>query len=174
LRLSNTDGMARFVEPSTTGFALAAPSEKPLWFSIGTGAATIGAAEAEEEGLLVRAVMGLSFAGRATLLDWPIKGSTLKAGVVDLDSEGDGEGGFLALSHCPMELWEIGRCRSRFEGFSPLTSSSSPLDTGAFARGELRSGRVRGLPEPTSEAECEFEGSVGVGCSKRVCNDNDS
>jgi hypothetical protein len=121
------DGMAMFVEPSTTGFASAAPSEKLLRFSIGTGDATIGAAVAEEkEGLLLRAapfvvasggrVMGLSFAGGAILLDWSIQGSTLTTGVVALGDAGRG-------------FWAV--------GFSPLTSSSSPPDTGVFARGEL-------------------------------------
>ena len=52
--------------------------------------------------------------------------------------------------------------------FSPLTSSSSPPDTGAFARGELRSGRVLGLPRLMLElgdgdGEREGDGSVGVG-----------
>ncbi len=58
-----------------------------------------------------------------------------------------------------------------------MTSSSSPPDTGVFARGELRSGRVLGLPKPIAGAgdgdgESEGEGSVGVGCWRGVCNDS--
>ena len=50
-----------------------------------------------------------------------------------------------------------------------------------FARGELRSGRVLGLPkliadagDGESEGEGEGEGSAGVGCWRGVCNDRDS
>ena len=96
---------------------------------------------------------------------------------MDFSSDGDGEGGFATLSHCPNGgFGDAGRGLSD-GGFSPLTSSSSPPDTGAFARGELRSGRVLDLPGPAPEAgdgESEGKGNMGVGCSRGVCNDNES
>lgn len=48
-----------------------------------------------------------------------------------------------------------------------MTSSSSPPDTGVFARGELRSGRVLGLLRLVLElgdGVSAGDGSVGVGC----------
>jgi hypothetical protein len=78
-------------------------------------------------------------------------------------------------SHCPNGAFgDADRGLSK-EGFSPLTSSSSPPDTGAFARGELRSGRVLGRPRLALElgdGVSEGDGSVGVGCCRGVCNDN--
>ena len=77
------------------------------------------------------------------------------------------------VSHCPNGVFgDAGRGLSEGK-FSPLTSSSSPPDTGVFARGELRSGRVLGLPRPvleTGDGVSDGEGSVGIGC----CNDNGS
>lgn len=82
-------GIAGFVDSSTAGFVsgfTGAPREKPLKFSIDTGAATVGAAVAEEdEGLSLRGtpfvmngggVFGLGTTEEVGLLDWSIKGST--------------------------------------------------------------------------------------------------
>ena len=133
-------------------------------------------------------VFGLPTADKVggDLTDGSTKGSTLigGGGVCDLASAaGDGEGDGLEVevevegpaSHCPNGAFgSAGRGLSEGD-FSPLTSSSSPPDTGVFARGELRSGRVLGLPRPTLEpgdGVSEGDGSVGVGCWSGVCNDS--
>jgi len=152
------------------------PSEKPLKSSVGGGVGVGVGAEDEVEGLLLRGtplvvnrggVFGLnvdaaSSEGRST------KGSTLTGGgsgvALASASSGPGEGALAAVSHCPNGVFgDAGRGLSD-AGFSPLTSSSSPPDTGALARGELRRGRVLGLPRlPPEPGEGEGEGSVGVG-----------
>ena len=102
------------------------------------------------------------------------------SGSVGIPSAGDGNGGnALPPSHWPNRGFGDAGCGLSEAGFSPLTSSSSPPNTGVFARGELRSGRVLGLPKLAAEAgdgvsEDEGEGSVGVGCWRGVCNDRDS
>ena len=93
-----------------------------------------------------------------------------------MTSGGDGDGGIALPSHWPKGGFGDAGCGLSEAGFSPLTSSSSPPDTGVFARGELRSGRVLGLPKLIAEAgdgesEGEGEGSVGVGCWRGVCSD---
>lgn len=91
--------------------------------------------------------------------------------------DGDGNGGNVLASHWPNGGFGDAGCGLSEAGFSPLTSSSSPPDTGVFARGELRTGRVLGLPKLTAEAGdgvSEGEGRVGVGCWRGVCNDRDS
>jgi hypothetical protein len=164
LRPANADGMARFIEPSTTGFASVALSEKPLRFSVGTGNATIGVAVAEEEeGLLVRTapffvasgggVRDLSFAGAG------------------LDSEGNGEGGFPAPSHCPNGTLGDASRGLNAVCFSPLTASSSPSDTGASARGEVNVYRVcrNQRREPRAKAKEEWVlGAQGVSVTTMI------
>jgi hypothetical protein len=82
---------------------------------------------------------------------------------------GVGEGALALPSHFPNGVFgDAGRGLSE-AGFSPLTSSSSPPDTGAFASGELRSGRVLGLPRlllaelGDGDGVWEGDGSMGVG-----------
>ena len=96
----------------------------------------------------------------------------MAGGEANLASAGEGEGALEPVSHCPNGVFgDAGRGLS--EEYSPLTSSSSPPDTGVFARGELRSGRVLGLPRPvleTGDGVSDGEGSVAIGC----CNDSGS
>lgn len=166
-----------------SGFG-AAPREKPIKSGIGAAAE---AAE-EEEGLLFSGtpfvvnsggVFGLAATG-AAVAESSTKGSTLAkggGGGIDPTSAGGGEGALPMLSHWPNGIFgDAGRGLSEV-GFSPLTSSSSPPDTGVLARGELRTGRVLGLPRlvlETGDGDSEGDGSVGVGCSSGGCNDNGS
>lgn len=172
-----TDIVAGFV--ASSGFR-APPGVNPLKSSVGTGILVTAGMAKEDEGLSLGAVpfaasrggvFGLAVAG--ALMPWSTKGSTLAGGGVNLASAGDGEGALGLVSHCPNGVrGDAGRGLSE-EGFSPLTSSSSPPDTGVFARGELRIGRVLGLPRLVLEAGdgvSDGEGSVGIGC----CNDNGS
>lgn len=168
---------AGLVASSAAGFASGftmAPSEGPPKFSVGIGDATTGAAVAEpkEEDAIPFAsngggVFGLGIAEGVALALWSTNGSTTGSGGVSLISAGDGDGGIAPPSHWPNGALGDAGCGLTEVGFSPLTSSSSPPDTGVFARGELRSGRVLGLPKLIVEAgdgESEGEGSVGVGC----------
>ncbi|KAI9512958.1 hypothetical protein F5148DRAFT_560375 [Russula earlei] len=156
--------MGCFVASSVVDFVMGfgkAPSEKLFKSSVGAGVTTCAVA-AEAEAVLSRGtpfvvssggVFGLAAADEdGALKGWSAKGSSLTGGsVVTMISAGGGEGGALeAPSHCPNGVFgDAGRGLS--EGFSPLTSSSSPPDTGVFARGELRSGRVLGLPRLPAE-----------------------
>jgi hypothetical protein len=180
-RLEAVAGAAGFAASSAvdfaSGFAGAAPSENPLKSSVGVGTA---------EGFWLSAtpfaasssggVIGLATADEA---GGALVSSTLaEGGGVDLASvAGDGEGDALEepASHCPNGAFGDADRGLSDEGFSPLTSSSSPPDTGVFARGELRSGRVLGRPRlmlELGDGVSEGDGSVGVGCFKGVCNDN--
>ena len=160
---------------------VASSSENPPKFSVGTGTLVTAGVGKEDEGLSSGAVLfvkstggvfGLAVTDEAGALNsWSTKGSTLAGGGVNLASAGEGEVALEeAVSHCPNGIFgDAGRGLSE----EPLTSSSSPPDTGAFARGELRSGRVLGLPRLVLEAGdgvSDGEGSVGIGC----CNDNGS
>jgi len=175
-----TDIVAGFV--ASSGFG-APPSVNSLKLSVGTGTLVTAGIAKEDEGLSLGAVpfaasrggvIGLGIKdGAGALTACSTKGSTLAGGGVNLISAGDGEGALGLVSHCPNGvLGDAGRGLSE-EGFSPLTSSSSPPDTGAFARGELRTGRVLGLPRLVLDAGdgvSDGEGSVGIGC----CNDDGS
>jgi hypothetical protein len=157
-----------------------ASSENPPKSSVGTGTLVTAGVGKEDEGLSLGAVLfakgtggvfGVAVTDEAgALKSWSTKGSTLAGGGVNLASAGDGEVTLEAVSHCPNGIFgDAGRGLSE----EPLTSSSSPPDTGVFARGELRSGRVLGLPRLVLEAGdgvSDGEGSVGIGC----CNDNGS
>jgi hypothetical protein len=163
---------------ASSGFG-APPSENPLQFGVGTGTFVIAGVAKGDEGLSLGAVpfaassggvFGLAVADEAGAFPArSTKGSAWVGGDINLASAGEGEGALEPVSHCPNGVFgDAGRGLSE-GGFSPLTSSSSPPDTGVFARGELRSGRVLGLPRPTLEAGdgvSDGEGSVGIGCSK--------
>jgi hypothetical protein len=101
--------------------------------------------------------------GGTALVAWSTDDSIFVGG-------GVGEGALTLPSNFPNGVFgDAGRGLSE-AGFSPLTSSSSPPDTGAFASGELRSGRVLGLPRLLLEelgdgdGVWEGDGSMGVGC----------
>lgn len=179
--------VAGLVASSATGFVSGFTSEGPPKFGVGTGdAAGTGAAVTKEEDelLLLRGVpfvpnnggvFGLGIADGVALALWSTNGcTTTGSGGVGLTSAGDGDDGIKPASHWPNGIFGDAGCGLSEAGFSPLTSSSSPPNTGVFARGELRSGRVLGLPKPIVEAGegvSEGEGSVGVGCWRGVCND---
>lgn len=158
------------------GFGAVPLSEKPIQDDVGAGAVA-AAPVPKAEGLLrgtpfvvnSGGVPGLATAGEgAALIAWSADNSNFIGGGVNPTSAGDGEGALPMPSHCPNGVFgDAGRGLTE-AGFSPLTSSSSPPDTGAFARGELRSGRVLGLPRLLLElgdgdGEREGDGSVGVG-----------
>jgi len=158
----------------TSGFG-APPSENPVKSSGNTEVAVGPGVAKGDEGLSPRAgpfvvgsggVFGPAIADNVgTLTGWSTKGSALA-----------GEGTLELVSHCPNGIFgDAGRGLSEGD-FSPLTSSSSPPDTGVFASGELRTGRVLGLPRPIllepGDGVSEGDGSVGVGCWSGVCNDN--
>jgi len=127
----------------------------------------------EEVGLLLRGVpfavssggdfgLGIKDGGTA-LVPWSADDSSFVGG-------GVGEGALALPSHFPNAgFGDAGRGLSE-AGFSPLTSSSSPPDTGVLASGELRSGRVLGLPRllpvelGDGDGDWEGDGSMGVGC----------
>jgi len=182
--------VAGFVASSAVDFASgfgAPPSENPVKSSGSTEAAVGPGVAKGDEGLSLRAgplvvgsggVFGPAIADNVgTLTGRSTKGSALAGGGVDLTSVGGGGEGTLELvSHCPNGIFgDAGRGLSKGD-FSPLTSSSSPPDTGVFARGELRTGRVLGLPRPIllepGDGVSEGDGSEGVGCWSGVCNDN--
>jgi len=107
-----------------------------------------------------------------TLTGWSTDDSNVVGGDVNLTSSGGGESALAPPPHCPNGVFgDAGRGLTE-AAFSPFTSSSSPPDTGAFARGELRTGRVLGLPrlllelgDGDGDGEREGgDGSVGVGC----------
>jgi len=145
---------------------------------VGGGGVTVAPVAREEVGLLLGGVpfvgssggvigLGIIDGGAALAAVWSTDDSNLIKG-------GVGEGALALPSHCPNGVFgDAGRGLSE-AGFSPLTSSSSPPDTGAFARGELRSGRVLGLPRPLlvefedgdgdSEGDSEGDERVAVGC----------
>jgi hypothetical protein len=155
-----------------SGFRPEPPSEKPIQPEPIVGGVADGPVTREEVGLLLRGVpfavssggdFGLGIKdGRTALVPWSTGDSNFVGG-------GVGEGA-LAPSHFPNAVFgDAGRGLSE-EGFSPLTSSSSPPDTGTFASGELRSGRVLGLPRlllvelGDGDGVWEGDGSMGVGC----------
>ena len=160
------------------GFGAVPPSEKPIQDDVGAGAVAAAAVPKAEEGLLLRGtpfvvssggVFGLATADEGVvLIAWSADNSNFIGGGVNPTSAGDGEGALPMPSNCPNGVFgDAGRGLTE-AGFSPLTSSSSPPDTGAFARGELRTGRVLGLPRLLLElgdgdGEREGDGSVGVG-----------
>jgi hypothetical protein len=151
----------------------AAPSENPVKSSVCANTVEGFSLTATPFGVSSGGVIGVATADEVegALTVWSSKGSTLaEGGGIDLASAaGDEEGDTLeeTVSHCPNGVFgDAGRGLCE-DGFSPLTSSSSPPDTGVFARGELRSGRVLGLPRPTLElgdGVSEGDGSVGIGC----------
>ena len=158
------------------GFGAVPLSEKPIQDDVGAGAVAAAAVPKAEEGLLLRGtpfvvssggVLGLATADEG-LIAWSADNSNFIGGGVNPTSAGDGEGALPMPSNCPNGVFgDAGRGLTE-AGFSPLTSSSSPPDTGAFARGELRTGRVLGLPRLLLElgdgdGEREGDGSVGVG-----------
>jgi len=149
------------------------PSEKPIQPELDAGGVAAGPVTREE---LALSFTGVAFAmssggdfglgikdGGTTLVAWSSDVSSIVAG-------GVGEGALAPPSHFPNGVFgDAGRGLSEVE-FSPLTSSSSPPDTGAFASGELRSGRVLGLPRlllvelGDGDGVWEGDGSMGVGC----------
>lgn len=162
--------VAGFAVDFASGFGPEPPSEKPIQLELGAGGVAAGPVTREE------VLRGVPFAmsgggdfgpgtkgGRTALVAWSTGGSNIVGG-------GVGEGALALPSHFPNGVFgDAGRGLSE-EGFSPLTSSSSPPDTGAFARGELRSGRVLGLPRlllvelGDGDGVWEGEGSMAVGC----------
>ena len=146
------------------------PSEKPFQLEAIVGGVAAPVTR-EEVGLLLRGPFAASSGGdfglgikdgRAALVPWSTNVSNFVGG-------GVGEGALAPPSHFPnADFGDAGRGLS--EGFSPLTSSSSPPDTGVLASGELRSGRVLGLPRPLlvelgdGDGVWEGDGSIGVGC----------
>ena len=174
------------------GFGAGPLSVKPIQPDDGApGVAAVPVAKAEE-GLLLTGtpfvvssggVLGLATVdGSAALMASSTEDSNFViGGGVNLASagDGDGEGALAPPSHCPNGVFgDAGRGLAEAD-FSPLTPSSSPPDTGAFARGELRSGRVLGLPRLLLElgdgdGEREGDGSEGVGSAAGVCVCNDA
>lgn len=163
-----------------SSFTTAAPSEKPLKLSVGTGATgTVAGAVADEDELIFPfvpinngGVFGRVIAGGVVLAGWSANGSAAGCGGAGFSA---GDGDVAPTSHWPNGILGDAGCGLSEAGFSPLTSSSSPPDTGTFARGELRSGRVLGLPKPIAgvgDGESEGDGSVGVGCWRGVCSDS--
>lgn len=164
--------VAGLVEPAVgieSGFGAAPLSEKPNQ--------PVVAAAPVEEGLLLTGtpfvvssggVFGLGIIdGGAALTAWSSEDSSFIGGGGNLTSAGDGDGVLAPPSHCPNGVFgDAGRGLRE----APLTSSSSPPDTGTFARGELRSGRVLGLlrlvlelGDGDGDGEREGDESVGVG-----------
>jgi hypothetical protein len=156
-----------------SGFGPEPPSEKPIQPEPSAGGVAAGPVTREELGFLSRGVpfvvssggdFGLGIKdGGAVLVACSTDGSNIIGG-------GVGEGALAMPSHFPNGVFgDAGRGLSEV-GFSPLTSSSSPPDTGAFASGELRSGRVLGLPRlllvelGDGDGVWEGDGSMGVGC----------
>lgn len=151
-----------------SGFRPGPPSEKPIQPDPGVGGVAAGPVRREEAGLLFRGVpfavssggvcgTGIKDGGTA-LVAWSRDDSNFVGG-------GVGEGALAPTSHFPNGIFgDAGRGLSE----APLTSSSSPPDTGVFASGELRSGRVLGLPRlllvGLGDGVWEGDGSVGVGC----------
>ena len=167
--------VAGLVAPSVgvvSGFGAVELIEKPIQ-------PVVAAAPMAEEGLLLTGipfvvsnggVIGLGIIdGSGALTAWSTEDSSfVGGGSGNLISAGDGEGALAPPSHCPNGVFgDAGRGLSD----SPLTSSSSPPDTGTFARGELRSGRVLGLlrlllelGDGDDDDEREGDGRGGVGC----------
>jgi hypothetical protein len=150
----------------------APPSENPVKSSVCANTVAGFSLTETPFGVSDGGVFGVATADEVegTLIVWSSKGSTLaEGGGIDLASAaGDGDGDALEEPvYCPNGVFgDAGRGLCE-DGFSPLTSSSSPPDTGVFARGELRSGRVLGLPRLTLElgdGVSEGDGSVGIGC----------
>jgi hypothetical protein len=149
------------------------PSEKPIQPEPCAGGVAAGPVTREELGLLLRGVpfavssggdfgLGIKDGGTAWVT-WSTDDSNIVGG-------GVGEGALALPSHLPNGVFgDAGRGLSE-AGLSPLTSSSSPPDTGAFASGELRSGRVLGLLRlllvelGDGDGVWEGDGSMGVGC----------
>ena len=165
------------VASSAVGFKSAfrpePPSEKPVQPDPTVGGVTAGPVTREGVGVLLRRV---SFAvSSGGVCGFGIKGGKAALMVWSTDNsnsvrDGVGEGALVPPSHFPNGVFgDAGRGLSR-AGFSPFTSSSLPPDTGTFASGELRSGRVLGLPRlllvELGEGEDDWsgDGSVGVGC----------
>jgi hypothetical protein len=169
--------VAGLVVPSVgvvSGFGAVELIEKPIQ-------PVVAAAPVAEEGLLLTGVpfvvnnggvAGLGIIdGGGALTAWSTEDSSFVggSGSGNLISAGEGEGALALPSHCPNGVFgDAGRGLSE----APLTSSSSPPDTGTFARGELRSGRVLGLLRPLLELELgegdgdgerEGDGRGGVG-----------
>lgn len=153
-----------------SGFRPEPPSEKPVQPEPTAGGVAASPVTTEEVGLLLGGVpfavsgggdFGLGIKdGGTTLVAWSTDDSNFVGG-------GVGEGALAPPSHFPNGgFGDAGRGLSE----APFTSSSSPPDTGAFASGELRSGRVLGLPRVLlvelgdGDGVWEGDGSVGVGC----------
>lgn len=113
--------------------------------------------------------LGIIDGGAAFAAAWSTSDSNFIVG-------GVGEGTLALLSHCPKGVFGDAGLGLSEASLSPLTSSSSPPDTGAFASGELRGGRVLALPRlllveiGDGDGVWEGDGSVGVGCWRGVCS----
>lgn len=146
-----------------SGFRPEPPSEKPIQPELGAGGVATGPVTREKVPFAVSSGgdFGLGIKdGGTTLVAWSTDDSNFVGG-------GIGEGALAPPSHFPNGVFgDAGRALSE----APLTSSSSPPDTGAFASGELRSGRVLGLPRVLlvelgdGDGVWEGDGSMGVGC----------
>ena len=149
------------------------PSEKPVQPDPRVGGVAAGPVTREGVGVLLRGVPFAVSSGGVCGFGIKEGGTALMVRSTDDSNsvrDGVGEGAFALPSHFPNGVFgDAGRGLSR-AGFSPFTSSSLPPDTGTFASGELRSGRVLGLPRlllvELGEGEDDWsgDGSVGVGC----------
>lgn len=155
-----------------SGFRPEPPSEKPVQPEPSAGGVEAGPVTREDVGLMLAVPFAVSSGGDfglgikdggTALVVWSTDDSNFVGG-------GVGEGAVVPPSHFPNGAFgDAGRGLCEVD-FSPLTSSSSPPDTGAFASGELRSGRVLGLPRlllvelGDGDGDWEGDGSMGVGC----------